>query len=257
MAGSSTTLINSPRILHRTALTRSRLKASSPWRATRTYVSAAAGSVSAALAILPWAGRLSLRTLDLARPCRPAKASSRSIAWIRSLPPSGQFSPTMTSIAGPHARLRMTTSVPRPCSTKCSGTWDINFMLQTKYLIVNADDFGQSNGINLGIMEAFENGIVTSASLMVRWPSAEAAADYARKHPKLSIGLHVDLGEWAYRQGKWMSLYEVVSRDNSAAVTEEVHRQLATFRNLMGREPSHIDSHQHVHRTDPLRSVLM
>lgn len=130
-------------------------------------------------------------------------------------------------------------------------------MLQTKYLIVNADDFGRSNGINLGIMEAFEKGIVTSASLMVRWPSAEAAASYARKHPKLSVGLHLDLGEWAYRQGQWICLYEVVPRENSAAVTQEVHRQLATFRNLMGREPSHIDSHQHVHGTDPLRSVLM
>jgi predicted glycoside hydrolase/deacetylase ChbG (UPF0249 family) len=130
-------------------------------------------------------------------------------------------------------------------------------MLPTKYLIVNADDFGQSNGINLGIMEAFENGIVTSASLMVRWPSAEAAAYYARKHPKLSVGLHVDLGEWAYRQGQWISLYEVVPRDKSAAVTEEVNRQFATFRKLMGREPSHIDSHQHVHRTDPLRHVLI
>src|SRR5262249_8376527 len=54
-----------------------------------------------------------------------------------------------------------------------------------------------------------------------------------------------------------MSLYEVVPPDNSAAVIEEVHRQLATFRNLMRREPSHIDSHQHVHRKDPLRSVLM
>jgi chitin disaccharide deacetylase len=129
-------------------------------------------------------------------------------------------------------------------------------MLQTKYVIVNADDFGQSNGINLGIIEAFENGIVTSASLMVRWPGAEAAASYARKHPNLSVGLHVDLGEWAYRQGQWMSLYEVVSLDNSAAVTAEVHRQLAVFRNLMGREPSHIDSHQHVHRTEPLHSVL-
>jgi predicted glycoside hydrolase/deacetylase ChbG (UPF0249 family) len=129
-------------------------------------------------------------------------------------------------------------------------------MLQTKYLIVNADDFGQSNGINLGIMEAFENGIVTSASLMVRWPCAEAAAHYAREHPKLSVGLHVDLGEWAHRQGQWIPLYEVVPQDNSAAVIEEVHRQLARFCNLMGREPSHIDSHQHVHRTDPLRSVL-
>jgi predicted glycoside hydrolase/deacetylase ChbG (UPF0249 family) len=42
-------------------------------------------------------------------------------------------------------------------------------MPQIKYLIVNADDFGQSTGINLGVMEAFEKRIVTSASLMVRW----------------------------------------------------------------------------------------
>ena len=55
-------------------------------------------------------------------------------------------------------------------------------MLQTKYLIVNADDFGQGTGINL--------------SLMVRWPSA-ATARYARSHPNFSVGLHVDPGEWA------------------------------------------------------------
>jgi predicted glycoside hydrolase/deacetylase ChbG (UPF0249 family) len=129
-------------------------------------------------------------------------------------------------------------------------------MPQTKYLIVNADDFGLSDGINLGIIEAFENGVVTSASLMVRWPGAAAAAHYARNHPDLSVGLHVDLGEWAYRQGQWSSLYEVVSRSDSTGVTEEVSRQLATFRSLMGRGPSHIDSHQHVHRTEPVRSVL-
>jgi predicted glycoside hydrolase/deacetylase ChbG (UPF0249 family) len=130
-------------------------------------------------------------------------------------------------------------------------------MLPSKYLIVNADDFGQSNGMNLGIIEAFEHGVVTSASLMVRWPGAVTAACFARRHPRLSVGLHVDLGEWVYRQGQWVSDYEVVARDHSADVTAEVHRQLTKFRTLMGREPSHIDSHQHVHRNEPLRSVLM
>jgi predicted glycoside hydrolase/deacetylase ChbG (UPF0249 family) len=46
-----------------------------------------------------------------------------------------------------------------------------------KYLIVNADDFGQSAGINRGIIAAHEQGMVTSASLMVRWPAAHEAAD--------------------------------------------------------------------------------
>ena len=44
-------------------------------------------------------------------------------------------------------------------------------------LIVNADDFGLCAGVNQGIIEAHERGIVTSASLMVRYPAAEAAAE--------------------------------------------------------------------------------
>jgi len=57
-------------------------------------------------------------------------------------------------------------------------------MTANKYLIVNADDFGQSTGINRGIIEAHERGVVTSASLMVRWPAAIDAAQYAREHAK-------------------------------------------------------------------------
>ena len=49
-------------------------------------------------------------------------------------------------------------------------------------LIVNADDFGLSEGVNRGIAEAHEHGIVTSASLMVRGASAPAAAAYADAH---------------------------------------------------------------------------
>ena len=56
-------------------------------------------------------------------------------------------------------------------------------------LIVNADDFGQSPGVNRGIIEAHEHGIVTSASLMVRWPAAASAAAYAREHARLGLGL--------------------------------------------------------------------
>jgi predicted glycoside hydrolase/deacetylase ChbG (UPF0249 family) len=44
--------------------------------------------------------------------------------------------------------------------------------------------------------------------------------------------------------------------DDQGAVADEAARQLAAFRNLMGRDPSHLDSHQHVHREEPARSVL-
>jgi predicted glycoside hydrolase/deacetylase ChbG (UPF0249 family) len=125
-----------------------------------------------------------------------------------------------------------------------------------RYLIVNADDFGQSPGVNQGIIAAHERGIVTSASLMVRWPAATAAAAYARQHPSLSVGLHLDLGEQTYRGRAWVPLYEVVAAE-VGAVAAEAARQLAAFNRLVGRPPTHLDSHQHVHREEPVRSVLI
>jgi predicted glycoside hydrolase/deacetylase ChbG (UPF0249 family) len=123
-------------------------------------------------------------------------------------------------------------------------------------LIVNADDLGLSSGVNRGIFAAHERGIVTSASLMVRWESAVEAAAYARSHPSLSVGLHIDIGEWMYQNGEWVALYEVVPGDDPAMLEAEVQHQLETFRQLMHADPTHIDSHQHVHRSQPLASLL-
>jgi predicted glycoside hydrolase/deacetylase ChbG (UPF0249 family) len=125
-----------------------------------------------------------------------------------------------------------------------------------RFLIVNADDFGLSAGVNRGITEAAERGIVTSASLMVRQPAAAAAAAYARKGGRLSVGLHLDLGEWVYRNNEWVPLYSVVPTEDADAVRAEVWRQLAEFRRLAGRNPTHIDSHQHVHRQEPAHSIV-
>ena len=123
-------------------------------------------------------------------------------------------------------------------------------------LIVNADDFGQSHGINRGIVRAHERGIVTSTSLMVRWPDAAEAAAYARSHPRLSVGLHVDLGEWRHDGGDWQPIYTVVDCRDRTAVIAEVQRQFEVFRQLVGRDPTHLDSHQHVHRDEPVRSAM-
>lgn len=124
------------------------------------------------------------------------------------------------------------------------------------HLIVNADDFGYSPSVNRGIAEAHERGIVTSTSVMVRWAGAEDAGAYLRAHPSLKAGLHVDLGEWAYRSGDWIRLYHVVDTHDRDAVHAEVRRQLDQFRRMADMEPSHLDTHQHVHRREPARSVL-
>jgi predicted glycoside hydrolase/deacetylase ChbG (UPF0249 family) len=130
-------------------------------------------------------------------------------------------------------------------------------MHREKYLIVNADDFGQSPGINRGIIEAHEHGIVTAASLMTRWLAAGAAALYARTHPRLSVGIHLDLGEWVYRGGDWVPFYTVAPLDDNACVESEIVRQLEAFRYLMGRDPTHMNSHQHVHMREPVRTITL
>jgi predicted glycoside hydrolase/deacetylase ChbG (UPF0249 family) len=122
-------------------------------------------------------------------------------------------------------------------------------------LIVNADDFGLSPGVNAGIIDAHERGIVTSASLMVDRQAATEAAAYAVTASRLSVGLHVDLGDWIFRNGDWQASADVVS-DDLPSVEAEVERQLQLFRRLVRLEPTHLDSHQHVHRREPAGSVL-
>jgi predicted glycoside hydrolase/deacetylase ChbG (UPF0249 family) len=129
-------------------------------------------------------------------------------------------------------------------------------MTSRRFLIVNADDFGQSPGVNRGIMKAHHKGIVTSASLMVRHDAAAEAVELSRACPTLSLGLHLDLGEWRLRNSEWVPVYEVVRIDDRRAVEDEVEGQLAAFRRLAGRNPTYIDSHQHVHLNEPMRSIV-
>jgi chitin disaccharide deacetylase len=124
-------------------------------------------------------------------------------------------------------------------------------------LIVNADDFGISAGVNRGILQAHEHGIVTSASLMVRYPAAIEACALAQTYPGLSIGLHVDLCEWVFTDGEWRKAYEIVPMDAPHAIAAELERQWITFCQMVGRPPTHLDSHQHVHRSEPLRTILL
>jgi len=76
---------------------------------------------------------------------------------------------------------------------------------------------------------------------MVRWPAAVEAAECARNRPGLSLGLHVDFGEWTYKDDNWTPVYNVVPLDEVTELRREALRQIAVFRNLTGRDPDHID----------------
>jgi predicted glycoside hydrolase/deacetylase ChbG (UPF0249 family) len=116
-------------------------------------------------------------------------------------------------------------------------------------LIVNADDFGASAGINAGIAHAHEHGLVTSASLMVRMPGAAGAARLAEQHPGLSVGLHVDLtGEGTPAPA---DLSDV------RACRHEIAAQLERFVDLLQRVPSHLDAHHNVYRLPHLEPLFV
>lgn len=105
-----------------------------------------------------------------------------------------------------------------------------------KHLIVNADDFGYSYGVNKGIIQAHSNGIVTSTSVMVGAIAAHEAANL-NKYPDLSVGLHLVL-------------------TNPESAEPELQEQVAQFESIMGKKPSHVDVHKILHRSPKLDAVL-
>jgi predicted glycoside hydrolase/deacetylase ChbG (UPF0249 family) len=116
-----------------------------------------------------------------------------------------------------------------------------------KYVIINADDFGASTGINRGIVDCHTRGVLTSTSLMVTGRAVEEAVALSRDHPGISIGLHWDV---------WGEDERQFDLGNRQAVIDEFHRQLDEFQRLMGRMPTHIDSHRHAHRQPPVERLF-
>ncbi|HEV8717409.1 MAG TPA: ChbG/HpnK family deacetylase [Candidatus Binatia bacterium] len=117
-----------------------------------------------------------------------------------------------------------------------------------KYLIINADDFGYAQGVNRGIIAAHEQGVVLSTSLMVDAPCAAEAAALARQYPGLGVGLHFVATN---TNGPIVDLFD------GAAIEKEFHRQYQRCCDLVGRPPTHLDSHHHVHLRRELKSFFI
>jgi len=144
-----------------------------------------------------------------------------------------------------------------------------------RQLVVNADDFGISRGVNRGIVEAHRTGLVTSASLMANLPSAEDALTRAAICPDLGLGLHLTLTAGrplcppeqvptlVDADGRFfvlgtllarLSLGKVHADDLRLELTSQVEWALRR-----GIRPDHVDSHHHVHvhpRVAPLVIAL-
>ena len=129
-------------------------------------------------------------------------------------------------------------------------------------LIVNADDLGLSPGTNQGILEAHQKGILTSTTVMMNMPAAEAGIRLVQQEaPKLGLGLHLNVttgkpvlppervlslvdssGEFPYNSKQPLSYLDGL---NPTEVKAEIHAQFERFVQIAGRKPDHLDAHHH------------
>jgi predicted glycoside hydrolase/deacetylase ChbG (UPF0249 family) len=133
------------------------------------------------------------------------------------------------------------------------------------YCIINADDFGYSKGVNLGILEAFQNGVVTSATMMVNMPGTEHAVQIAKEYPELGVGIHLvltcgkpirsDVPSLINGKGEFRRRDELFEYADVVDIERELTAQLETFFSF-DLIPTHIDSHHHVHAHERIFPIV-
>jgi chitin disaccharide deacetylase len=148
-------------------------------------------------------------------------------------------------------------------------------------LIVNADDFGASPSTSDPVIHLFEQGVISSASAMVRMRDSLRAASLARERA-MPTGLHLNLtlpfdevSAPAEARERQIRLTEVLGSESwrdergetppRRLLADVISDQLECFRASFG-EPSHLDGHHHIHihpavlehlpRDVPIRPIL-
>lgn len=133
-----------------------------------------------------------------------------------------------------------------------------------KKLIVNADDFGYTRSVNLGIIRAFREGIVTSATIMATGAAFDDAVERSKANPSLGLGCHLvlvggrsvaspkEVSSLADSEGNLPSTLPTLLKKlcsgsiKSEHIAREFRAQISKVLNA-GIELSHLDSHKHTH----------
>jgi predicted glycoside hydrolase/deacetylase ChbG (UPF0249 family) len=142
-------------------------------------------------------------------------------------------------------------------------------------IIVNADDFGWDDETVDATIACFEAGALTSATIMATMPAAERAAEYAKRNPRFSFGVHLtyvgdgiepaltpgpELPTLARADGIFLPsqktrLRALFRQVDAKQVERETIAQLDKIKSL-GVPISHVDSHGHMHKFHAFRTTL-
>ena len=143
-----------------------------------------------------------------------------------------------------------------------------------KQLLVNADDFGLCRGVTDGILEGHQQGIVTSTSIMATGDAFAYAASQLPSNPKLNVGVHLTLVEegpacdpaqiptLVQPDGRLPKNYSalllgvVLGRVRLRDIERELRAQIEKCV-AAGLQPTHLDSHQHVHALPTLFKLVV
>ena len=130
--------------------------------------------------------------------------------------------------------------------------------LVPRQIIINADDFGLSNSVNMGIIQLIAQGIVTSTSLFLNLPGFELGLAIAKSLPQLSVGIHLNLTygspllplsvvpSLADAQGKFVNKKWVLWHGKSEDMEREFRAQIERFL-ATGIPPTHLNTHHNLH----------
>ncbi|MEG2917438.1 MAG: chitin disaccharide deacetylase [Clostridium sp.] len=133
-------------------------------------------------------------------------------------------------------------------------------------LIINADDLGLSKGVNLGIIEAHKNGIVTSSTLMTNMAECDHALNLIKDNPNLGVGIHLvltagkpisnNVPSLINGDGYFKKINDIIMNGKVEDIKREFISQIERFYSL-GLNPSHIDSHHHVHGIEGINPIVL
>lgn len=140
----------------------------------------------------------------------------------------------------------------------------------TPQLIVTADDFNLSEGVNRGILDAHQHGIVTETSVMVNLGDLQQATAMLAGAPRLAVGLHLNItrgrplaspsavAELLGADGQFCGSPQALPVQlRSATVQAEFQAQVDAFVRTFARLPQHFDTHHHVHQHPVVLDVLL
>ncbi len=131
-----------------------------------------------------------------------------------------------------------------------------------KYLIINADDFNLTSGVDRAILDCHDRGVVSSTTILMTFPIKKNKIKHLLNRPFLGKGIHLSITLGEPRSSSFKSSFSKMSPQKIKSIPEvklmkEFEAQILQFQDSFGVLPTHIDTHHHLHIYSNLFNVIL